>query len=120
VESLYRSDSKGEIIPLGGPKVYSWLELYNAFRAGMPSARLWKPLVAQPVPIAKLIAILSAPALALAEVVFPPVRRFRFDRGQVQMSQEDNVCDHTIAERVYDMRMRLLEDELAIYCDLIL
>ncbi|MHC4695299.1 MAG: NAD-dependent epimerase/dehydratase family protein [Planctomycetota bacterium] len=119
VESLLRSETVGEIIPLGGPRAYSWVALYNAFRAVIPGAKRWKPLVAQPVPVAKLTATLTAPPMALAESVIPPLRRYRFDRGQVQMSQEDNVCDHTIAERVFGMTMRSFEDELSLYSDLI-
>jgi hypothetical protein len=49
----------------------------------------------------------------------PSLGSYRFDRGQVQMSQEDNVCDHTIAERAFDMRMRSFEEDLALYADLI-
>ena len=115
VESLSRKETVGEVIPLGGPRVYSWVELYNACRALMPGARRWKPLVSQPVLAAKVMAVLTGPLLALAESVMPSLRFYRFDRGQVQMSQEDNVCDHTIAERVFDMRMRPFEDELALY-----
>lgn len=119
VESLSRSGTVGEVIPLGGPRVYSWVQFFNACRALMPGARRWKPLISQPVPVAKLIATLTGPPMALAEMVIPPLRFYRFDRGQVQMSQEDNVCDHTIAERAFDMRMRPFEDELTLYRDLI-
>ncbi len=66
VESLLRVETVGEVIPLGGPEAYSWVEFYNACRVVMPGARRWKPLVSQPVPVAKLMAVLTAPAMALA------------------------------------------------------
>ncbi len=116
-QSLLQPDTVGKVIPLGGPRAYSWVELYNACRANMPGARLWKPMVSQPVPIAKLTAILGQPAMALAEAIVPKLGLFRFDAGQVQMSQEDNTCDHTLAEKTFKIRMRNFEEELAAYAD---
>lgn len=117
VESLFRDDAIGKVFPLGGPKVYSWVTLYNACRALMPRAKNWKPLVSLPAPAAKLMAVLSAPPMALAELALPSLGMFRFDVGQVQMTQEDSVCDHTIAQRAFDMRMRSFEEELALYAE---
>ncbi len=119
VESLFRPAAINQSYELGGPVVYSWRSFYNACRATMPSAKLWKPLLSQPVPVAKMLATLNAPAMALAELALPGIGLFRFDRGQVQMSQEDSVCDHTIAEKAFDMKLRSFEDELALYADLI-
>ena len=73
--------------------------------------------MSQPVPVAKAFAVLSAPPLALAELIFPSVGLLRFDRGQVQMSQENAVCDHTIAEQTFGITMRDFEQELALYAD---
>ena len=119
VESLFRDDAISQAYPLGGPKAYSWIELYNACRAQMPRARRWKPMVSQPAPIAKLVATAIGPPMALAELVFPSIGLFRFDAGQVDMSQEDSVCDHTLAEKAFDTKMRSFEEELAGYADLI-
>ncbi|MFQ5590389.1 MAG: SDR family oxidoreductase [Phycisphaerae bacterium] len=119
VQSLFRDSAVGQVIPLGGPEAYSWVQLFNACRALMPGARRWKPLVSQPIPVAELSAMLSGPPLALAETIFPSLGVYRFDHGQVLMSQEDNVCDHTIAEEAFGIRMRHFEDELALYADLI-
>jgi len=118
VEALERRETIGQVYPLGGPKVYSWVELYNACRALMPRARHWKPMVSQPVMLAKAIATLSAPAMSVLELL-PKLHLglFRFDRGQVDMTQEDAVCDHTIAEKAFSLRMRSFEDELAVYAD---
>jgi len=117
VRSLVQPATIGKEIPLGGPKTYTWLELYNACRALMPGARHWKPIVSQPVAFAKFSAILGQPIMALAETVVPSMRIFRFDAGQVQMSQEDSICDHTIAERSFGLKMRAFEDELTAYAD---
>ena len=117
VAALSRDETIGQTYPLGGPKEYSWIGFYNACRALMPRARSWKPMVSQPVPVAKLLARLMAPPMALAELIAPSVGLFRFDGGQVTMSQEDNVCDHTIAEQTFGIRMRSFEDELSVYAE---
>jgi hypothetical protein len=83
----------------------------------MPGAKHWKPLVSQPVAFAKFSAILGQPVMALAETIVPSMRVFRFDAGQVQMSQEDSTCDHTIAEKAFNIRMRDFEQELSTYAD---
>lgn len=117
VESLYREETIGQTYELGGPRRYSWVELYNACRALMPGAKRWKPIVSQPVPVARAIAALSAPVMAVGELLVPPLGLFRFDAGQVQMSQEDNVCDHTVAEKAFGITMRDFEEELMTYAD---
>ncbi len=117
-QSLFNADTIGKVIPLCGPRAYTWIDLYKACRAHMPCARQWKPFVSQPVPVAKFTATIGQPIMALAEVI-PPLRLFRFDAGQVQMSQEDNTADHTIAEKLFAMKMRDFEVELSTYADLI-
>ena len=117
VESLLREEAIGQIYPLGGPRSYSWVELYNACRALMPKAKRWKPLVSMPVPVAKVIAAVSAPPMAVAEMLIPPIGMFRFDGGQVQMANEDSICDHTVAEKAFHITMRNFEDELSFYAD---
>lgn len=117
VEALFRSETILKSFDLGGPRAYTWIELYNACRTLIPRAKRWKPLVSQPVPVAKALAVLSAPVMAVAESIVPPLGLFRFDRGQVAMSQEDNICDPTAAEQAFGIRMRDFEDELASYAD---
>ncbi|MBU0719305.1 MAG: complex I NDUFA9 subunit family protein [Planctomycetes bacterium] len=117
VDSLSRVETIGEIIPLGGPKAYTWIELYTTCRALLPKAKRWKPILPLPVAIAKLQALLSAPPLAFAELVVPSLGKYRFDRGNVQMSQEDNICDHRLAEEMFGISMRPFEKELAAYAD---
>jgi NADH dehydrogenase len=117
VQSLLDPTTIGKVFPLGGPRAYSWIELYNACRALMPGAKHWKPVVSQPVPLAKLTAILGQPIMGLAETVVPSLGLFRFDVGQVQMSQEDATCDRTIAEKAFNFRTRDFEEELSAYAE---
>lgn len=117
VDALARPEIVGQSIPLGGPNAYSWKALYETCRAMLPGAKKWKPIVSQPVPVAKAAAVLSAPIMAIGELVVPSLGLLRFDRGQVDMSQEDSVCDHTIAEKTFDIKMRNFETELATYAD---
>jgi NADH dehydrogenase len=117
VRSLSNPATIGQTYPLGGPKTFTWRELYNACRALMPGARHWKPVLSQPVAFAKFAATVGGPIMALSELIVPSLGLFRFDAGQVQMSQEDSVCDHTIAERAFGLKMRSFEDELAAYAD---
>lgn len=117
IESLLGPATVGQIIPLGGPRPYSWIELYETCRAIIPCAKKWKPLVSQPVPVAKSIAVLSTPLMALAEILSKSAGLFRFDIGQVQMSQEDSTCDPAIAERTFGIRLRDFEADLASYAD---
>lgn len=119
VESLSRDDTIGQVFELGGPRVYSWVSFYNACRAMMPGAKTWKPMVSQPVPVAKAMAAVMHPPMALAELVVRSLGMLRFDAGQVDMSQEDSVCDHTVAEKAFGLRMRSFEEELAGYAELI-
>lgn len=117
VEALLGSETIGQVIPLGGIQPYSWIELYETCRALIPCAKKWKPLVSQPVPVAKAIAILTKPLMAMAEMFSKSAGLFRFDVGQVQMSQEDSTCDHTIAQNLFGIQMRDFEAELALYAD---
>ena len=117
VESLYRSETLGQAFSLGGPRTYTWVELYQACRRIMPGARTWKPLVSLPVGVAKAMATLSGPPMALTELIVPSLGIFRFDAGQVSMSQQDCVCDHTIAERAFGIRMREFETDLSSYAE---
>ena len=98
---------------LGGPRSYSWKELYQLCKRCIPGAKQWKPLVGQPVFVAKLL------ARTVMKVPMPigKLDRLRFDVGQVQMSQEDSVCDITAAERDLDIAFRDFESELTQYAD---
>ncbi len=117
VESLFRSQTIGQVVPMGGTRPFTWLELYDTCRRLMPRSKNWKPYAPLPVPIAKLAALVSAPPMAIAELVVPSLGMFRFDGGQVDMATEDSVCDPAIAEGLFNIKMRSFEDELAAYAD---
>lgn len=116
VESLFRPETVGQTYELGGPMSYSWKSLYRTCQRLMPCARR-KPLVSTPLPIAKVLPWVVMPTLTALGVVSAKMRLLRFNRGQVTMSQEDNVCDPTLAERAFGITMRAFEDELYDYAD---
>lgn len=117
VESLFRVQTIRKLYPLGGPRSYSWLQLYETCRRIMPGARRYKPYVSLPPGLAKVIAGISAPPMALAELIVPRLGMFRFDRGQVTMAGEDATCDPSIVEEAFGIRLRSFESELTAYAD---
>lgn len=119
VEALFREATIGQVYPLGGPVVYEWAQFYEVCRRIIPGAKRWKPIVSQPVAVAKVVAALSAPLMAIGELMVPSLGMFRFDAGQVDMSQEDSICDVAIAESAFDLKMRNFEEELSVYCGMI-
>ena len=108
VASVSRPEAIGRVYEMGGPEAMSWKELYRTCRDLMPGAKHWKPVVSQPVIAAKLMAM-----TLMRLPVLPPM--FRFNLGQVQMSQEDSVCDVSPVERAFDIRLRDFREELADY-----
>jgi NADH dehydrogenase len=98
---------------LGGPRSYSWKELYRLCRRIIPNAKSWKPMIGQPVILAKLMAgtIMKLPAPTAK------IEKLRFDAGQVAMSQEDNTCNIAAAEQIFDITFRDFETEMKQYAD---
>ncbi len=113
VKALSRPHTINREYDLGGPRSYSWKELYEVCKRHIPGARAWKPLVGQPVLVAKLLArtVMKIP------IPISKLDRLRFDVGQVQMSQENSECDISSAERDLDITFRDFESELAQYAD---
>lgn len=110
VEALTKDDAIGQTYPLGGPDRCNWKEFYETCRELIPGARRWKPKVGQPVFVAKLLArtIMKTPLVPQA---------MRFNVSQVQMSQEDSVCDTRVVEDAFGIRLRSFRQELALYGD---
>lgn len=108
VAALSTPGSIGKVYDLGGPRAMSWKELYRTCRELIPCAKQWKPMVGIPVPVAKAMAetVMKLPILP---------RSLRFNSGQVQMSQEDSVCDVRPVEETFGIRMRDFREELASY-----
>lgn len=111
VASLSKPETVGRVFDLGGPTPYSWKQLYRTCKELIPGAWRFKPLVGVPVPIARLQAmtIMRLPLLVPALL--------RFNVGQVQMSQEDSVCDPRPVEQTFGIRMRDFRFELSQYAD---
>lgn len=112
VHALTKNETIGKTYPMGGPKAYSWKELYAVCKRLLPGARTWKPMASMPVPVARL---------AAATVMKTPLvpAHLKFNAAQVQMSQEDSVCDTDAVESAFDVKLRDFEQELARYCELI-
>ncbi len=110
VEALWRDETIGRTILMGGPKTYSWKELYATCRRLIPGARAWKPMMSQPIPLAKLLArtVMKTPLVP---------RHLKFNVDQVQMSQEDSTCPTGPIESLFNIRLRDFESELARYAD---
>jgi len=110
VASLTKEESVRCIYTLCGPHSMNWKELYRTCRELIPGAHRFKPILGQPVPVAKLLArtIMRTPILPL---------HLRFNVGQVEMSQEDSVCEPGVAEETFGIKMRDFRFELAQYAD---
>ncbi|HEY3242253.1 MAG TPA: complex I NDUFA9 subunit family protein, partial [Phycisphaerae bacterium] len=86
VDALHRQETIGKTYELGGPKAYTWKELYQTCKRIIPCAKRWKPLAGQPVPLAKLL------AMTVMKTPLVPAK-LKFNVAQVQMSQEDSTCE---------------------------
>ncbi|MFQ5429092.1 MAG: complex I NDUFA9 subunit family protein [Phycisphaerae bacterium] len=106
--ALSRPETIGQIYELGGPEAMSWKELFRTCRDLMPGAKHWKPMLGQPVWAAKVMAqtVMRLPILP---------RMLRFNTDQVEMSQEDSICDIEPVERTFGVKMRDFREELAAY-----
>jgi NADH dehydrogenase len=101
VESLEDPKKIGEVYLLGGPDQLSWPQMHRMIAeivAGHP-----RPVIAVPAWYAK----------AIATIV--PGRLLPFNRDQVLMSQEDNVCDLAKFESAFGWIPRRLQETLKAY-----
>lgn len=108
VAALRVPETIGQTYELGGPEAMTWRELYRICRETIPGAQAWKPVIGQPVALAKLLA-----ATVMKLPILP--RSMRFNADQVQMSQEDSVCDIGPAERTFGIKLRDFRSELREY-----
>ncbi len=108
VAALSEPETIGQAYDLGGPEPYSWKRLYSTAKELIPCAKAWKPMVSTPVPVAKLLArtVMKLPVLP---------KQLRFNVGQVQMSQEDSVCDPKPVEETFGIQLRDFREELKVY-----
>jgi NADH dehydrogenase len=112
VAALSKPETIGKIYELGGPEAMTWRQFYCVCKETIPGAKAWKPIVGGPASVAKLMAmtVMKLPLLP---------RDLRFDVGQVQMSQEDSVCDTAPVENTFGITMRDFREELREYAAMI-
>jgi uncharacterized protein YbjT (DUF2867 family) len=81
VDALENRRTIGEVYPLGGPDVVTWPELHHIASEAITG----RQRVAAPVPVWS----------AKVQATLLPASVLGFNKDQVQMSQEDSVCDLT-------------------------
>lgn len=111
VDAIGKESMAGRMFELGGPRAYTWVELYETCRRLIPGASKLKPKVSVPLPIAKLIGQ-SGDVLDFCTGLRWLIP---FNLAQVQMSQEDNTCDTRPVEQAFGIQMRSFEEELSLY-----
>lgn len=112
VAALSKPETIRQTFELGGPEALTWKEFYRINQELIPGAKQWKRLAGMPVGLAKVL------GATLMKMPLLPTD-MRFDVGQVQMSQEDSVCDTARVEKSFGIRMRDFRDELTAYANLI-
>ena len=100
----------GQTYSMGGPEVVTWKQLYTVCARAIAGKA--KRQISVPIPLAKLLAV------TIMKTPLVP-KLLRFNRGQVQMSQEDSVCDTAPVEDTFGITLRSFEDRVKQYADLI-
>ncbi len=106
--SIEMPDTVGQTYALGGTEVYNWKELYAVCSQAISGNT--KRQVSVPIPVAKLL------ALTVMKTPLVP-KLLKFNRGQVQMSQEDSVCDTAPIEEAFGIKLRGFQDTVMNYAD---
>jgi uncharacterized protein YbjT (DUF2867 family) len=101
VDALEKRRTIGETYPLGGPDQFTWPQLHRTIARAIVGRNRWVMPIA--VWKAKLLAAIGIGKLA------------GFNRDQVIMSQEDNICDMTKFEHDFEWSPRGLESALSEY-----
>jgi NADH dehydrogenase len=111
VRSLALPETIGQVYELGGPERFSWKELYDVCAQKISGRR--RPKVSVPPSLAKLAATTIVPLVP--RLLMP----FKFNVSQVQMSQEDSICNPATVEKVFGIRLRDFREELDQYADML-
>ncbi len=109
VKCLSMPETIGQVYALGGPERFTWKQLYDACAEAIAGHRRIK--VGVPVAVAKIAARTVIP---LAPSFLVP---YKFNVDQVQMSQEDSVCETGLIEETFGIKLRDFRRELALYRD---
>jgi uncharacterized protein YbjT (DUF2867 family) len=107
VSCLSRPATIRQVYELGGLDRYTWREFYDVCAEILAGHRRVK----MPVPV------LLAKCLARTVVPLTPsfLMPYKFSVDQIQMSQEDNICDIGPVEREFGLKLRDFRIELAEY-----
>ncbi len=109
VKCLSMPETIGQVYELCGPERFTWKELYDVCAMAIAGHRRIK--VSLPVPVAKIVARIIMP---ITPSLLVP---YKFNVGQVQMSQEDSICDHAQIEKTFQIKLRDFRTELSQYAD---
>jgi uncharacterized protein YbjT (DUF2867 family) len=107
VAALSKPETIGSTYDLGGPARYTWREFYDICAEIIAGHRRLK--VPVPVPLARFLARRIVP---LTPSFLMP---HKFNEAQIQMSQEDSVCETGPVERDFGLKPREFRGELAEY-----
>lgn len=109
VKCLSMPETVGKVYDLAGPERLTWKQLYDVCAMSITGRKRLKAGI--PVTLAKLAALTVVPFTP--SVLMP----YKFNVGQVQMSQEDSVADTRLVEETFGIRLRDFREELSYYAD---
>lgn len=109
VKCLSMKKTMKRIYELGGPEQLTWKQFYDVCAQVIAKRRRLKMPV--PVAIAKLLAHTIVPITP--SFIMP----YKFNEAQIQMSQEDSICDILPIQRDFNLKLRNFREELLTYAD---
>lgn len=109
VKSLSLPETIGQVYELGGPDRFTWRELYDICAEVINGSRRMK--MSMPAALARLLAVTVVPLVPRA--LMPQ----KFNVAQVQMSQEDSICETEPIEQTFGIKLRAFRDELRSYAE---
>jgi nucleoside-diphosphate-sugar epimerase len=101
VEALAKPDTIGELYPVAGPDRMTWPAMYRTVAEALTGS----PKATLPIPIWKAKMLASA---------IPP-GWLPFEKDQVKMAAEDNICDTTKATAAFGWQARAFADAVGTY-----
>ncbi len=106
---LSMPETIGQIYDMGGPERFTWKALYDVCSLSITGRKRVK--VSVPVPVAKFLAKAVMP---VAPSILVP---YKFNEGQVLMSQEDSICETGPVEKTFGIQLRDFREELNNYAE---
>jgi len=106
--SIHMPETIGQTYSMGGPEVYDWKQLYALCSQAISGKT--RRQVSVPVPLAKLVAVTVMKTPLVPKLL-------KFNLSQIQMSQEDSVCDTTPIEDTFNIELGGFKDAVISYAD---